>query len=124
MASHMVRRFGFSDLIGPVAHAADPDTPISPATQAAIESEIRGLIDDAQTRAMLLLKEKRVELERLAKALVEHETLDLSEVRKGESGFSSLSALAFSFFCRRRDGRRTRGSEEPFTDQLFFLLQS
>lgn len=82
----MVRRFGFSDLIGPVSHSGDSDANTSPATQAAIESEIRGLIEAAQARATQLLKDKSVELERLARALVEHETLNLSEVRRVIAG--------------------------------------
>lgn len=86
MAQNMVRRFGFSDLVGPVSHTGDSDTPISPATQSLIESEIRGLIEQAQQRAKDLLTEKKVELDRLAKALVEHETLDLNEVRKVING--------------------------------------
>lgn len=86
MASNMVKRFGFSEVIGPVAHTGDPESPVSPATQAAIESEIRGLIEQAQQRATNLLTEKHVELERLARALVEHETLDLQEVRKVIAG--------------------------------------
>lgn len=65
----------------PVSHTGDSDT--SPQTQAAIETEIRGLIEAAQTRATELLKSKKVELERLARALVEHETLDLNEVKRG-----------------------------------------
>lgn len=77
----MVRRFGFSDKLGPVAHA-DSDSPISPETQAIIESEIRGLIEAAQARATALLTSKKLELDRLAKALVEHETLDLAEIQK------------------------------------------
>lgn len=59
------------------------DAPISPQTQAAIETEIRGLIEDAQVRARELLKSKSVELERLARALCEHETLDINEVKRG-----------------------------------------
>lgn len=85
MASNMVRRFGFSDLIGPVSHSNESDTTTSPATQAAIESEIRTLIEAAQARATALLQDKAVELERLARALVEHETLNLSEVKRGSS---------------------------------------
>lgn len=87
----MVRRFGFSDLIGPVSHSNDSDTTTSPATQAAIESEIRSLIEAAQERAKTLLSDKAVELERLARALVEHETLNLSEVKRGLSFHSSDS---------------------------------
>lgn len=85
MASAMVRRYGFSDIIGPVAHSGnDNEPPISPATQAAIEAEVRELIENAQKRARDLLLERKDELERLARALVEHETLDLNEIKKGE----------------------------------------
>lgn len=82
----MVTRFGFSDLIGPVAHTTDSNVVTSPATQAAIEAEIRGLIEAAQARATSLLTEKAVELERLARALVEHETLTLSEIKQVIAG--------------------------------------
>ncbi|KAL8284247.1 hypothetical protein RQP46_004996 [Phenoliferia psychrophenolica] len=80
MAGMMVRRFGFSDRLGPVAHVESADSPTSPATQAIIESEIRTLIEDAQARATKLLTDKKHELDRLAKALVEHETLSLKEI--------------------------------------------
>lgn len=92
LASAMVRRLGFSDKIGPVAHSGDGDSITSPETQATIESEIRTLIEQANARAKELLKSKHVELERLARALVEHETLDLNEIKKGESHFFHLSS--------------------------------
>ncbi|KAI5481691.1 hypothetical protein MNV49_002917 [Pseudohyphozyma bogoriensis] len=92
MASNMVRRFGFSDVIGPVSHTDDADN-VSPQTQAAIEGEIRGLVEGAQTRAMALLRSKKVELDRLARALVEHETLDLEEVQKVIKGEKLTKSL-------------------------------
>lgn len=93
MASAMVRRFGFSDAIGPVAHPEDADSNISPQTQATIESEVRGLIESAQARAKALLLVKKIELERLAKALVEHETLDAKEVARVVKGEKILKRL-------------------------------
>ncbi|KDE08022.1 hypothetical protein MVLG_01724 [Microbotryum lychnidis-dioicae p1A1 Lamole] len=86
MASNMVRRFGFSDLIGPVAHSNDPDSQTSPDTQAKIEQEVRGMIEEAQNRARDLLLERKEELDRLAKALVRYETLTLKEVEKVVKG--------------------------------------
>ncbi|KAL5490402.1 YME1 [Sanghuangporus weigelae] len=80
-ASAMVRQFGFSDKIGPVFHHENDNT-ISPQKREAIESEVQRLIIEGQERARKLLKEKEEELHRLAHALVEHETLDLSEVKK------------------------------------------
>lgn len=80
----MVRRFGFSDALGPVAHPGGGDSePPSPETQRLIDSEVKGLIEAAQERARAMLRSKKTELERLAKALVEYETLDSQEVQKG-----------------------------------------
>ncbi|GAA5830252.1 hypothetical protein JCM11251_001284 [Rhodosporidiobolus azoricus] len=83
IASAMVRRFGFSDAIGPVSVTGDSDAPpASEETQRVIDSEVRGLIEAAQERARQCLRSKSQELERLARALVEYETLDVGEVRK------------------------------------------
>ncbi|GAA6009087.1 hypothetical protein JCM10207_004088 [Rhodosporidiobolus poonsookiae] len=83
VAANMVRRFGFSDAIGPVAHTGGDDSPPpSQETQRTIDSEVKGLIEAAQERARQTLRAKSVELERLARALVEYETLDSAEVQK------------------------------------------
>ncbi|GAA6012490.1 hypothetical protein JCM11491_004348 [Sporobolomyces phaffii] len=89
IASALVRRFGFSDKVGPVSYSDSADGPSpSQETLREIDNEVRGLIEAAETRAMDLLEAKKHELERLAKALVEYETLDSHEVQrviKGES---------------------------------------
>ncbi|GAA5928512.1 hypothetical protein JCM10213_002483 [Rhodosporidiobolus nylandii] len=83
IAHNMVRRFGFSDLLGPVAHTDDGNSPPPSAeTTKIIDSEVKGLIEGAQERARQTLRAKKVELERLAQALVEYETLDEKEVQK------------------------------------------
>ncbi|GAA5878711.1 hypothetical protein JCM1840_000211 [Sporobolomyces johnsonii] len=83
IASLLVRRFGFSEAIGPVAYPDTADSPQpSPETQRVIDSEVRKLIEAAEVRAQELLRAKKHELERLAKALVEYETLDAAEVQK------------------------------------------
>ncbi|KAG0023747.1 hypothetical protein BGZ80_008224 [Entomortierella chlamydospora] len=51
-----------------------------------IESETKGLIEAAQTRVTLLLKTHKEELHRLAKALVEYETLTQEEIRRAIEG--------------------------------------
>lgn len=89
IASNMVRRFGFSDSVGPVAHMGEQDQPpVSEETQKLIDSEIKTLIESAQQRARDLLVSKKDELERLAQALVDFETLDLAEVQKVIKGES------------------------------------
>jgi len=82
----MVTRFGMSDKLGNVDLASNHDS-LSAGTRELIESEVRRLIDDGRDRAMKLLLNKRKELDLLAKALVEYETLDKDEafkVIKGE----------------------------------------
>ncbi|KAH7914655.1 peptidase family M41-domain-containing protein [Hygrophoropsis aurantiaca] len=80
-ASAMVKKWGFSDKIGPVYYS-DQDEAISPATREKIDSEVTKLLQAGEARVMKLLHEKEEELHRLAHALVEHETLDADEVRK------------------------------------------
>ncbi|POY70237.1 hypothetical protein BMF94_6821 [Rhodotorula taiwanensis] len=83
IASNMVRRFGFSDSVGPVSHMNESDQPQpSEETQRLIDSEVKTLIEQAQQRARDVLASKKDELERLAQALVDFETLDLNEVQK------------------------------------------
>jgi len=86
VAYAMVTRFGMSDKLGNVDLASNHDS-LSAGTRELIESEVRRLIDDGRDRAMKLLLNKRKELDLLAKALVEYETLDKDEafkVIKGE----------------------------------------
>jgi ATP-dependent metalloprotease len=93
IASNMVKRFGFSTTVGPVAYSDSGEGEVSPATQAVIEGEIKRLVEGAQQRARELLTEKKVELERLAEALMEHETLDLSEVKRVIAGEKIIKKL-------------------------------
>lgn len=94
IASALVRRFGFSTKVGPVSYSDSADGPSpSQETLREIDNEVRGLIELAEERAKTLLNEKKGELERLAKALVEYETLDLHEVRRGTSRFPPLSVF-------------------------------
>ncbi|KJA27218.1 hypothetical protein HYPSUDRAFT_63481 [Hypholoma sublateritium FD-334 SS-4] len=79
-AEAMVKKWGFSQ-IGPVFHD-DRDTSISPKRREQIEEEVSKLIRGGEARAMSLLSEKLGELHLLAHALVDHETLNLDEVKK------------------------------------------
>ncbi|TDL27465.1 ATP-dependent peptidase [Rickenella mellea] len=96
-ATNLVRLFGYSRKIGPVHYQYDDD--LSTAKREEIESETQRILVDGYNRAKTLLDEKKDELHRLAEALVEHETLDLAQVRrviKGEpieSVEESLSKL-------------------------------
>ena len=82
----MVTRFGMSPELGNVDLASNHDK-LSTGTKRLVESEVRRLIEEGRVRATTLLQSKRKELDYLAKALVDYETLNKEEafkVIKGE----------------------------------------
>jgi cell division protease FtsH len=84
IARGMVGRWGMSDLIGPVAVTEGREdgfllpgaTPVSPATQEAVDEETRRIVETAERDVIELLQRERHRLDALAHALLEHETLD------------------------------------------------
>lgn len=93
VARQMVTRFGMSDRLGPVALgrsqgnmflgrdiAAERD--FSEETAAAIDDEVRNLVEQAYRRAKAVLTENRLVLEDLAAMLVERETVDSEELQE------------------------------------------
>lgn len=80
VAKRMVRYYGMSEKVGPVNHDDDDMQLLSTQTKQLIESEILNLIESSEKRAKHILVEHREELDRLANALVEYETLDYQEI--------------------------------------------
>jgi len=84
LARHMVGRWGMSDKIGLVTvlppDGTDPfmmgEGAPSERTRQLVDAEIRRLSDECHTRAVSMLAEHREQLDGLAQALLEHETLD------------------------------------------------
>ncbi|PWA00214.1 hypothetical protein BB558_001096 [Smittium angustum] len=81
LATSMVTEYGMSDRIGHVAYAKSNYDKLSAETKRLIDEEIRRLSEDSYQRVLKLLTEKRSELDALADALVEYETLDQSEIQ-------------------------------------------
>ena len=89
IARQMVGRWGMSPAVGPVSllpapgqeQIVLPGSPdaLSEATRHLVESETRRIVDDCYARALGCLREHRARLDRLASALLEHETLDEDE---------------------------------------------
>jgi cell division protease FtsH len=92
VARQMVTRFGMSDRLGPVALgrqqgnmflgrdiAAERD--FSEETAAAIDDEVRNLVEQAYRRAKAVLIQNRTILDALAQMLVEKETVDAEELQ-------------------------------------------
>jgi cell division protease FtsH len=86
IARQMVGRWGISDAIGLVtvlpSNGSLPASPgeTSEATQQLIDSEVRKLTDAAHSDVIALLTDHRDQLESLAAALLEAETLDEVDV--------------------------------------------
>lgn len=80
-AWQMVAQLGMSEKLGPVEYLRKYNQ-LSSETRAMVESEVKRVLDESYERARNLLTNKRKELDFLAKALVEYETLDKKEVER------------------------------------------
>ncbi|HEY9639148.1 MAG TPA: ATP-dependent zinc metalloprotease FtsH3 [Coleofasciculaceae cyanobacterium] len=93
VARQMVTRFGMSDRLGPVALGraqggmflgrdimAERD--FSEETAAAIDDEVRNLVEQAYRRAKAVLIENREVLDKLSEMLIERETVDAEELQE------------------------------------------
>jgi cell division protease FtsH len=92
IARKMVCEWGMSEKMGMVEYGEHEDyvflgrdiaknRDYSEATAQEIDSEVRGLCDEAYARATKLLKDHRDKLEAITKALLEYETLDGEQIR-------------------------------------------
>ncbi|RDI60479.1 ATP-dependent zinc metalloprotease FtsH [Nocardia pseudobrasiliensis] len=92
LATKMVREFGLSTSLGPVGYpqggsvflggggAELTSRPFAEATQAAIDADVSRLLREAENRALDLIESHRDALQRLVTRLLEHETVDGTEV--------------------------------------------
>ena len=92
LATKMVREYGLSPALGPIGYPEGGSVflggggqglssrPFAEATQATIDTEVSRLLREAEQRAVDLLGSHRPQLEQLVSLLLEHETVDGSEV--------------------------------------------
>jgi cell division protease FtsH len=94
LARAMVMRWGMSDKVGNIDYAEAHEGyqgntggfSVSASTKELIEEEVRQLIDEGYERARAILLDKAEDFERLAKGLLEYETLTGDEIRKVIAG--------------------------------------
>ncbi len=94
LARAMVMRWGMSDTIGNIDYSEAHEGyqgntggfSVSAETKRAIEAEVKGLIDEGYVTAKRILEEQSDEFEKLAKGLLEYETLTGDEIRKVIAG--------------------------------------
>ena len=86
VARDMVQRYGMSEKLGPVSYAADGEVfigrdyekskPYSERIAGDIDDEVKAIIDRAYRRCQEILTDHRDQLEKIAKYLMEFETMD------------------------------------------------
>jgi cell division protease FtsH len=93
VAKQMITRFGMSDRLGPVALGRQQgnmflgrdimsERDFSEETAAAIDEEVRKLVDTAYSRAKEVLLDNRKVLDEIAQMLIEKETVDAEELQE------------------------------------------
>jgi cell division protease FtsH len=93
VAKQMITRFGMSDRLGPVALGRQQgnmflgrdimsERDFSEETAAAIDEEVRKLVDTAYSRAKEVLVDNRKVLDEIAQMLIEKETVDAEELQE------------------------------------------
>ena len=80
IARAMVTQYGMGDTLGTMVVSEEDWETLSPATKHSIEAEIKTLLEASRSRAAFILQRHVHELERLAKALLEYETLTREEI--------------------------------------------
>jgi cell division protease FtsH len=92
LARAMVAEWGMSDELGPVLYGSDQEEgylgggggrgAIAGTTQARVDAEVKRIVQEAHDRARDILETYRDDLEKLALALLEYETLSGDEIKK------------------------------------------
>ena len=130
IARAMVMRWGMSDKVGNIDYAEAHEGyngqtggfSVSAKTKEMIENEVKQLIEEGYTSARKILLEKKDEFERLAKGLLEYETLTGDEIRKvtkgepldGDSGGDEAKADPVTSMAIPKAGKRAAtGGMEP-----------
>ncbi|KAL7753804.1 i-AAA protease yme1 [Sorochytrium milnesiophthora] len=80
IARKLITHLGMSEKIGMMALPDEDYHLLSPATKLLVEQETKALVESAYQRAKTMLKARKEELNRLAKALIDYETLSQEEI--------------------------------------------
>ncbi|KAJ1826273.1 i-AAA protease yme1 [Coemansia sp. RSA 2708] len=86
VATAMITQFGMDDKVGLVSYNDEQRAKLSAEGKRTIEDQVRELNRASNLRVMELLQVHRVELDRLAQALVQYETLDKNEIERAVKG--------------------------------------
>jgi cell division protease FtsH len=124
LARAMVTEYGMSDALGPqqlsepggeifLGRDMGSKTHYSDEISAAIDTEVRHLIDEAHERARTILRAHAGTLEALARALIDQETLDTPELMAIIGDLEPWRAPAGDVTARRPPSATTRSGRAP-----------
>jgi len=131
MARMMVCRFGMNNVIGPIQYGEThsqihvrtdniPQDSYGPEIANTIDTEVRKIIEAANTRALEILTKHDDQLEAIAQALLEKETLTVAEVRE----LLNMPPLEESKPVEKKKEEVTAGAEVPDIVQKSDMLES
>jgi cell division protease FtsH len=123
IARQMVGRWGMSAAIGPLSvlppESAGPYLPgvseVSAHTQEQIDEESRTIVEAAYREVIDLLGDHRAQLDALASALLEHETLD-EDAAYAAAGVPHDPSAAATANAQSANGRDGTGPTTPAAD--------
>jgi len=82
LARYMVTECGMNDAVGPVYVKDYQDNQHSADLQRVVDEEVSKALKESYARVQVLLKKHEAELHALTKALIEHETLNQSDIKR------------------------------------------
>lgn len=113
-ARAMVTQYGMSTKVGPISLAEKWES-WSPKLRDTADHEVLEMLKESEERTRVLLKEKKVELERLAQGLIEYETLNKEEIEKVVRGEPiSRAKTVTNTIVQSPDDERQNIGKQPF----------
>lgn len=114
MARDMVTRYGMSEKMGPMVYAENESEvflgrsvtstkSLSEATMQEVDQEVRRIIMEQYNLARQLLEDNRDKVERMAKALLEWETIDMDQINEIMAGQEPSLPKDYSHNVRAED---------------------
>eukprot|EP00472_Partenskyella_glossopodia_P013280 CAMPEP_0197531648 /NCGR_PEP_ID=MMETSP1318-20131121/36488_1 /TAXON_ID=552666 /ORGANISM="Partenskyella glossopodia, Strain RCC365" /LENGTH=708 /DNA_ID=CAMNT_0043087937 /DNA_START=88 /DNA_END=2214 /DNA_ORIENTATION=+ len=93
IARAMVLKYGMSDKVGVIDFDQLKDSQMSSETRKLVDAEIKSLLDNSYERVTDILQREKPKLERLADALIKHETLTGDDIRNVINGKGKGSSI-------------------------------
>ena len=94
LATQMVSEYGFNEMIGPLNVV---DNIVGEALSKEIASEVKELIENSYRQGMELLRQNEIYLDRIAKALIEKENLELNDLNELLEGINCYTKVMSSY---------------------------